>query len=703
MTVRKRPLPTDFALSNPSRPSTALRRSLVSSAYSSGFTTKTALSAHHSCVNALAISPDGRWLASGGDDMRVLLWDANDGGVEGSGLAGEPRGCYKGARSNIFSVAFSCDGKKLFSAGNDATILCFDLEASSSTFPAPLTDGVPPIDVWLDHDDSIMGLSCHPSNPSLFLSASSDGTLRLFDTRTQPGCVGILADHHSMDDVAFHPLTPDVFAYGGEDGHVGLVDARTAFGGARASGAAGRVNADASIVSEVAVMQFDAHLVRRPTSASAAVGVDKPLDSARPTVSSLTFSPGGSLLCATLSGHLPTLYELSSPSPLATFSSPSTQYLPTSEEARGRVTDAFPRAYRNTCTTKHGSFGGGVGAAPGRGLYYAAGSDDFKAYVWEVPPVEALREQRRTVEKEELRGIGYRSSLSKTHFTLPASISTPSAVLTGNRSIVNTALFHPSLPLIFASGVEKPIIRHSASSSPTTSLLPPHSTPTASSTATIPSAPATPPKTWHFHPRLPRSHLTHPGLSGPCDPALDPSLLPGETAAQRELRLRKEDVEVLEYFDGLVEMEGEEALWDEAGKRFGAGGGNSDEEESEDDDGLSREELRTLVEGLPAEEMRHLLRRVLPRGAGATVGGMGEAELREVWDGILAEGGDQEGEEEEEEAVRAEGEGGTTRRMLRAIYALEEELGTSSDDEGEEEEEDGEEESSDAEDENDAL
>jgi hypothetical protein len=102
-----------------------------------------------------------------------------------------------------------------------------------------------------------MGLSCHPSNPSLFLSASSDGTIRLFDTRTQPGCIGILADEHSMDGVEYHPSTPDIFAYSGEDGHVGLVDGRMAWSdtnGARANGG-GVERVAGHIVSEVAVVQ----------------------------------------------------------------------------------------------------------------------------------------------------------------------------------------------------------------------------------------------------------------------------------------------------------------------------------------------------------------------------------------------------------------------------------------------------------------
>ncbi|GAA5933969.1 hypothetical protein JCM10213_008490 [Rhodosporidiobolus nylandii] len=182
MSARKRPLPSDWALSNPSRPPVALRRSLLDAAYSSSFSSQTALQAHHSCVNGLAVSPDGRWLASGGDDQRVLLWNASDDGGEGQGVAAEPVGCYKGARSNIFTLSFSCDGSKVFSAGNDASIVCHDIESSSSSLLTPLHEGVPPVDVWLDHDDAVMGLSvtrpsCTSSMAPLFTTRPSSSTL----------------------------------------------------------------------------------------------------------------------------------------------------------------------------------------------------------------------------------------------------------------------------------------------------------------------------------------------------------------------------------------------------------------------------------------------------------------------------------------------------------------------------------------------
>lgn len=70
------------------------RSALVASRFASGFQYHTPLRAHYACVNALAFSAgDGTWLASGGDDKRVLLWNSF-GELRGA----EPRATYRGAR-----------------------------------------------------------------------------------------------------------------------------------------------------------------------------------------------------------------------------------------------------------------------------------------------------------------------------------------------------------------------------------------------------------------------------------------------------------------------------------------------------------------------------------------------------------------------------------------------------------------------------
>jgi WD repeat-containing protein 22 len=68
------------------------------------------LLAHHGCVNAICFSrsEQARWLASGGDDKRVILWDSF---ADFDQIA--PLASFDGPAANIFSIDFSADGRWL--------------------------------------------------------------------------------------------------------------------------------------------------------------------------------------------------------------------------------------------------------------------------------------------------------------------------------------------------------------------------------------------------------------------------------------------------------------------------------------------------------------------------------------------------------------------------------------------------------------
>lgn len=223
--------------------------------------------------------------------------------------------------------------------------------------------------------------------------------------------------------------------------------------------------------------------------------------------------------------------------------------------------------------------------------------------------------------------------------TYPTLVSPASAVLTGHRSVVNTALFHPTLPLLYTSGVEKIIVQHGPA---VTSLV--ESDPSSSQGDDKPEADlGAGGRRWRFVPREPKPQFSHPGLDGPSDPADDPDPLPGETPQAREQRLRQEDAQVLQYFDGLVEAEGDDMLWNESDDT------DDDTDDDDEDDDSSHEEyaahLGRLREMLEAQGPLGSTRRVLNLIDQLDAAAQG----REFDDGELGSAGEDEGEADEEE------------------------------------------------------
>jgi RNA polymerase sigma factor (sigma-70 family) len=71
------------------------------------------LPAHEGSARTVAFSPDGKILASGGQDGLIKLWDAQTSKV---------RAILQGHQGYVYSVAFAPDGKTLASSGLDSTV-----------------------------------------------------------------------------------------------------------------------------------------------------------------------------------------------------------------------------------------------------------------------------------------------------------------------------------------------------------------------------------------------------------------------------------------------------------------------------------------------------------------------------------------------------------------------------------------------------
>ncbi|MDJ0772509.1 MAG: caspase family protein [Mastigocoleus sp. MO_167.B18] len=135
---------------------------------------------HKGSIKSIKFSPNGKLVATTGDDRFVRLWD----------LQGNPIQEWNAGQGKLWGVEFSPDGKFVASKGNDATVRLWNLQGQLSV-------------ELKGHQGSVKSLSFSPNGESI-ATGSDDNTIRLWNFQGKE--LSKIAGHKaSVSGLSFSP------------------------------------------------------------------------------------------------------------------------------------------------------------------------------------------------------------------------------------------------------------------------------------------------------------------------------------------------------------------------------------------------------------------------------------------------------------------------------------------------------------------
>ncbi len=136
---------------------------------------------HTRRVKSVAVSPNGKLLASASDDLTVKVWDLT---------SGQERFTLKGHTNTVRSVAFSADGTRLATASEDSTLKVWDTTSGEESLTLK------------GHRSYVTSVAFSPDGKWL-ASASADQSVKVWDATSGVALLTLKGHTSAVTSVAF--------------------------------------------------------------------------------------------------------------------------------------------------------------------------------------------------------------------------------------------------------------------------------------------------------------------------------------------------------------------------------------------------------------------------------------------------------------------------------------------------------------------
>ncbi|MCQ0012869.1 WD40 repeat domain-containing protein [Actinomadura madurae] len=322
-------------------------------------------------LQSVAVSADGRTLATGGADRAVRLWNIAERGRPAP--IGEP---LSGHRDTVYGVAISPDGRTVADGGGGGTVMLRRIGGASRALTGPRS--------------TVYAVAFGPDGRTL-VAASADGTVRSWDpARPEAGGRILLEGGAAAHTAAFGP-DGTTLAAGFEDGTVRLVDM------VRREPAGEPLNAGSKTVFAVAFSpdgrtlaagNADGNVRLWRVSGARAVPSGEPLTGPKGWVNGVAFAPDGRSLAAASSDGRVWVWDLAGGGPRTSLPHPgpvtAVAFLPSGALATAAA-DGTARIWDLPGPVVQGPGAGIFAAGLSRdGRVLALASQDGTARLWSV-------------------------------------------------------------------------------------------------------------------------------------------------------------------------------------------------------------------------------------------------------------------------------------------------------------------------------